>query len=281
MASTSAMLMSFPSTRTGFLSLCRQALRFIVPVDCLACGVSLQGDPVPGFCQRCWDLILPLQGPCCVLCSQPFVSPAAVSYSPDHCCQDCLEHRPAFTRAWTLYPYLPPLREAICAFKYRGKIGLAKPLAQLMIDALPSNLDVDLILPVPLHPSRLRSREFNQSLLLSDHLARHLDLPVSIHELVRVQATDPQTTLPRTMRLKNVRHAFSVCRPRVVAGRRILLIDDVFTTGATLHECAAALSASGAKSVIALTLARTIGPLFIPDRRFVEEPVRSSPILGL
>ncbi len=275
------MLMPFPSTRTGFLNLCRQALRFIVPVDCLACGVSLQADPVPGFCQRCWKLILPLKGPCCALCGQPFVSPAAVSGSPNHYCQDCMEHRPAFTRAWTLYPYLPPLREAVCAFKYRGKIGLAKPLAQLMIDALPADLDVDLILPVPLHPSRLRSREFNQSLLLADHLARHLDLPVSIRELVRVQATDPQTTLPRNMRLKNVRHAFSVRRPHIVADRRILVIDDVFTTGATLHECAAALSASGAKSVVALTLARTMGTLFVPDHRFVEEPVRSSSVLGL
>jgi len=275
------MLMSFSPARTGFLNLCRRALRFIVPVDCLACGTRLQDDPVPGVCRRCWDLIMPLKGPCCAHCSQPFVSPAAVSHSPNHHCQDCMERRPAFTRAWTLYPYFPPLREAICAFKYRGKIGLAKPLARLMIDALPPDLDADLILPVPLHSSRLRSREFNQSLLLADHLARHLDLPVSIHELVRVQATDPQTTLPRTMRLKNVRHAFAVRSPHIVAGRRILLIDDVFTTGATLHECAAALLAAGATSVFALTLARTIGPSFIPDRRFVEEPVRSLSVLGL
>ncbi|SLM48267.1 putative Phosphoribosyltransferase [Nitrospira japonica] len=275
------MLTSFPFTRTGFLGLCRQALRFIVPVDCLACGVGLQGDPVPGFCRRCWELILPLKGPCCALCSQPFVSAAAVSNSPNHHCQDCLEHRPAFSRAWTLYPYLPPLREAVCAFKYRGKIGLAKPLAQLMIDALPPNLDVDLVLPVPLHPSRLRGREFNQSLLLADRVARHLHLPVSIRELARVHATDPQTTLPRNMRLKNVRHAFAVRRPRLVTGRRILLIDDVFTTGATLHECAAALSESGAKSVVALTLARTIGSLVVPDHLFVEEPFRSPSVLGL
>jgi len=275
------MLKSFTSFRTGFLGLCRRALRFIVPVDCLACGVGLQGDPVPGFCQGCWKLILPLKGPSCALCNQPIVSPAAVSHSPNHHCQDCLERPPAFTKAWTLYPYLPPLQEALCAFKYRGKIGLAKPLAQLMIDALPPDLDVDLILPVPLHPSRLRSREFNQSLLLADHLAGHLDLPVSIHDLMRVQSTDAQTTLPRNMRMKNVRHAFAVRRPHMVAGHRILLIDDVFTTGATLHQCAAALSASGATSVIALTLARTLGPLFVPDRRFAEEPVRASSVLGL
>ncbi|MDF0645014.1 MAG: ComF family protein [Nitrospira sp.] len=267
--------------RTGFLSLCRQAVRFIVPVDCLTCGARLQGDPVPEFCRHCWELIVPLKGPSCALCNQPFVSQAAVSFSPDHHCQDCLDYRPAFTRAWTLYPYLPPLREAICAFKYRGKVGLAKPLARLMIDALPSGLEVDLILPVPLHPSRLRSREFNQSLLLADQLARHLNLPVSIGGLTRVQATDPQTTLPRNMRLKNVRRAFSVPRPHMVAGRRILLIDDVFTTGATLHECAAVLSASGAQSVLALTLARTIGPLFVPDRRFVEEPAQPFSVLGL
>lgn len=131
--------------------------------------------------------------------------------------------------------------EAICSFKYRGKHTLARPLARLMISALPSGIDVDVIIPVPLHPARLRAREFNQSLLLADQLSRHLARPVSATNLVRIAATDPQTTLTRQARLRNLRKAFEIRRPQDLAEKRILLVDDVFTTGTTLNECAKTL----------------------------------------
>src|SRR5215510_9135872 len=111
---------------------CRQALRFILPVECLACGISLGSDPIPLICRSCWDQILPLRNQSCASCDQPFGSNAIVSWTPDHRCQNCLEQPPAFQRAWTLNPYIPPLQDAICALKYRGKIGLADSLADLM-----------------------------------------------------------------------------------------------------------------------------------------------------
>jgi ComF family protein len=245
-------------TQDRLIGWCRQALRFVLPVECLTCGMALSTDPVPFFCTACWQNIRPLHQPACSSCDQPFVSQASTAYTPDHQCQNCQERPPAFQRAWTLFPYLPPLREAICSFKYRGKHTLARPLARLMISALPAEIDVDMIVPVPLHPTRLRAREFNQSLLLADQLSRYLTRPVSTTNLVRITATDPQTTLTRQARLRNLRKAFAVHRPQDLTKKRILFVDDVFTTGTTLNECAKVLRKAGTGPVFALTLARTV-----------------------
>jgi ComF family protein len=268
-------------TDSQILGWYRQALRFLMPVECIGCDRPLTSDPVPFFCRQCWDRIMPIGRPTCSHCDQPFISSAALSWTPDHQCQNCLERPPAYERAWTLFPYLPPLQDAICSFKYRGKVTLAKPLASLMISALPREIDADLILPVPLHPTRLRAREFNQSLLLADQLARHLSRPVSTIHLVRVQPTDPQTMLSRHERLRNLRQAFAVRKPDSVVGRRLLLVDDVFTTGTTLNECAKALLNAGAESVCALTLARTIDTSLVPDRILAEQATRSLTAMGI
>jgi ComF family protein len=250
--------------------LCRLALRAVLPADCISCARPLSMDRVPAFCNTCWAGIAPISGPRCSHCDQPFASTAALSWTPGHRCQPCLERPPVFDRAWTLYPYVPPLKDAICAFKYRSVFDLAKPLARLMIRALPGEVDADVIAPVPLHPSRLRAREFNQSLLIADRVARYLRRPVSVTDFVRTIATDPQTSLTRQKRLRNLRQAFRVRHAEQFAGRRILLIDDVFTTGTTLNECAKALRSAGAISVSALTLARTIDSRLVPDRILAE-----------
>lgn len=263
-------------TKDRLIDWCRQALRFVLPVECLSCGTELGADPAPCFCSICWQSIRPLQQPACAICDQPFVSPAATTFTPNHHCHHCQERPPAFQRAWTLFPYLPPLKDAICSFKYRGTYTLAKPLARLMIDALPSEIDIDMIIPVPLHPTRLREREFNQSLLLADQLGRHLARPVSATSLVRISATDPQTTLTRQARLKNLRKAFAVNRPQDLTGKRILLVDDVFTTGTTLRECAKTLRQAGSGPVFALTLARTIETDLVPDRILAEQTTQTS-----
>lgn len=259
----------------------RQAVRFILPVECLSCHRNLGADPIPFFCSDCWETIRPFPQPSCARCDQPFISAAAISHSPEHLCQSCQERLPAFERAWTLYPYLSPLQEAICAFKYRGKSRLATPLAHLMLQALPLALDIDLIVPVPLHPSRLRAREFNQSLLLADRIGRHLAKPVLATNLVRALATDPQTTLSRQERLRNLRQAFAIRNPERLVDRRLLLIDDVYTTGTTLNECAKALRKVGSGPVYALTLARTVGTDLVPDRLFAEQAPQPLPALEI
>ncbi len=255
-----------PFATPSFTGLARQALRFLIPVDCAACGLALGDDPVPLFCARCWATIAPLTQPRCARCDRPFVSPVATEFSPDHHCQTCLERPPSYTKAWTLYPYLPPLQDAIRLLKYNARPSLAEPLARLMLAALPPSLSIDLIMPVPLHPRRLREREFNQALLLADRLRAALHAPVVYTNLVRVLPAAAQTSLSRKERLRNLRGAFAVRTPAEVAGKRIVLVDDVFTTGATVNECAKTLRKSGSGDVFVLTLARTMDPGTVPDR---------------
>jgi ComF family protein len=145
-----------------------------------------------------------------------------------------------------------------------------------MIDRLPPLDEIDLIIPVPLHAERLREREFNQSLLLADRIGRHLNIPVSCTALTRIAPAPPQTTLSRKERLNNLRQAFSVPRPESIAGQRILLIDDVFTTGTTVNACAKTLRKAGSAHVFVLTLGRTVDASHIPDRIFAQ---RAHPLL--
>lgn len=260
--------------------LMRQAIRLFLPAACAACGSPLHSDPVPLFCENCWRTIAPLALSRCSQCDRPLPSPVALTHSPTHRCHHCTVRPPAYARAWTLFPYLPPLQDAICLYKYRGKVSLAKPLARLMIDALPPALQADLIMPVPLHPSRLREREFNQSLLLADQIARHLRLPVSFTNLVRTMPSDPQSTLSRKERMKNLRRAFGVRQPDRIAQTRILLIDDVFTTGTTVNECAKVLRTAGAGDIFVLTLARTVETSVVPDRILAQRATGPVGLLG-
>lgn len=245
----------------------RQASRLLLPMDCTTCEQPLTDDPVPFFCRRCWGLIQPWHGPSCPRCHRPFASPAATSHSPTHECQDCRTREPHYSRVWAPYPYCSPLQDAIALFKYQGKVALADALGALLIQALPDHLDINAIIPIPLHPTRLRQREFNQSLILADRIGPVLGLPVSYRNLVRTVDTAPQITLPRAARLQNLRKAFALRIPQDVSGKRILLIDDVFTTGTTVNECARVLLEAGATDVAVLALARSVDAGMVPDTR--------------
>ena len=262
------MMESWPQKLPGLI---RHAVRFFLPADCAACGMPLTTDPVPLFCKACWETTAPLRLARCSQCDRPLPSPVALTYSPTHRCHHCTVRPPAYAKAWTLYPYLPPLQDAICLFKYRGKVSLAKPLGQLMLKGLPASLDADLVIPVPLHPTRLREREFNQSLLLADQVAQYVGRPLSFTNLVRTAPSEPQSTLSRKERLKNLRRAFAVRQPQSIAQKRILLIDDVFTTGTTVNECAKVLREAGAEAIFVLTLARTIESSVVPDRILAQQ----------
>ncbi|MEP6887874.1 MAG: ComF family protein [Nitrospirales bacterium] len=240
------------------VSAARRFLHALLPVQCANCDIALGDDPVPFFCRSCWEGIQPLHGPFCPCCGRPFASSYALQYSPDHLCGACRSNPPAYTRARSLYLYASPLREAVHLFKYNKKFGLADALGALM-DRVPiETVHTDVIIPVPLHPTRLRNREYNQSLLLADRLSRARNIPLSYDNLVRTRETAPQTELSRAVRLKNLRRAFAVRRPQDISGKRVLVIDDVFTTGTTVNECAKALRKAGASEVYVCTLARTV-----------------------
>ncbi len=151
-----------------------------------------------------------------------------------------------------------PLREAIHHFKYHHQTALACPLGRLLEACwMEQPLPADVLVPVPLHSARLRERGYNQSALLARRLAVTLSLPVVEDCLVRIRATASQMTLGAAERRTNVEGAFA-CRDGRLAGRRVLLIDDVCTTGSTLEACSVALSQAGAVSVWAMTLARAV-----------------------
>ena len=152
--------------------------------------------------------------------------------------------------------------EAIHQFKYAGKSHLAKSLGRLMTAFARIWVDKtnsDLMMPVPLHPKRLRERGFNQSLVLARYAAPLLGAELDFLSLRRIRYTRPQTGLKITERRKNVRRAFEIVDRMAVKGRTILLVDDVATTGNTLNECARMLKRAGSKEVFCLTLARTSG----------------------
>jgi ComF family protein len=151
-----------------------------------------------------------------------------------------------------------PLREAIHQFKYRPCRSLGRPLGDWMAKQVRLLSDIDLIMPVPLHTSRLRHRGFNQALLLADRMSKKHNIPLLYDNLVRSRPTRPQVELTGAERVQNVAGAFSLKRPGDVASKRVVLVDDVFTTGATMNECASVLKEAEAAQVIAFTLARAV-----------------------
>jgi ComF family protein len=187
--------------------------------------------------------------PRCPLCWQP--------ERRGEMCGRCAQARPAFEGTRTLYVYQGPVREAVHALKYNHLSALARPMGEIMAAYLEAEaLPVDLVMPVPLFGRRQRMRGYNQSALLGREVARLRGLPLTEGGLARRRDTAPQArSVDAEARRRNVADAFAADRQRV-EGRRVLLIDDVMTTGATLDACAQALRRAGAASVWALTFAR-------------------------
>ncbi len=207
------------------------------------------------FCQPCFDGFSEITSPLCPVCGRPFGS----GIEDDHLCEDCLRKRPLYDRAGAPYLYNGGLMTAIHQFKYRGKGYLVNSLGPLLTSFAKKWLKKKnncLMMPVPLHPKRLRERGFNQSLLLARYMASLLGTELDFLSLRRIRYTLPQTGLKRDERRKNVRRAFELIDKQAAKDRTIILVDDVATTGNTLNECARVLRRSGAKKVFCLVLAK-------------------------
>ena len=230
---------------------------FLFPPKCLLCGESLGELPDDHPCPLCFSRIKFFSHPRCPRCGLGFGD----TPGEDHLCSPCLTEERYFTRARAIGPYEGLMVEAISRFKYQGSSRLAKTLGTLLAEYKDPDFpfsDFELVLCVPLHPHRLRQRGFNQSLLLARWVSRAHSLPLDFTALQRTRHTQPQTQLSGYERHKNIRGAFEVRRPELIAEKQILLIDDVFTTGATVQECAKVLLKAGAKQVDVLTLARAL-----------------------
>ena len=229
---------------------------FFFPPRCPFCGEN-RGDEKTsaGVCFSCFSQIRKTAHPRCPRCGVGFTSDSG----DDHLCSDCLAGDGYFTKARALAHYEGIMPGIISRYKYQGESRLAKPLGDLLAGYEEPDFsfrDYLLLVPVPLHSRRLRRRGFNQALLLARRISRRYSLPLDFTALRRIRATTPQTELSASERRKNIRGAFAVFQEQVVTEKAILLIDDVFTTGATVEECAKVLLKAGANRVDVLTLAR-------------------------
>lgn len=223
-------------------------LDLVYPPFCLVCGVAGQEY----LCAKCIEKIDIIGPERCSVCGTP---------TERYTCSDCEVREYAFESALSAGVYEGVLTQAIHALKYDKRVVLADPLAELMIRCFANTRlrgRVDLVVPVPVHRSRMVERGFNQAEELAARFARRVGLPMATKALVKVRKTPHQADLPQDLRYANVKGVFAVKRPGDIAGRRVLLIDDVFTTGSTLDESARALLDADAASVWAYTLARSI-----------------------
>ncbi|NJD89957.1 MAG: ComF family protein [Geobacter sp.] len=227
----------------------------LFPPLCHCCREPLRDSRKVRLCDSCLAGVTPLESPLCPLCGQPYLHASC----SDHLCGACTLASPSFDSARGALLFDGPVRELIHQFKYSGKTMLRRPLALLAADHLGqfvSESRPDMIIPVPLHKKRLRQRGFNQAILLGEIFAKRWELPLLRNTLRRVRWTEPQVNLSAVERLENVKGAFAISGVSDFSGKRILLVDDVYTTGSTVKECAKILKHAGAEAVNVVTVAR-------------------------
>jgi len=261
----------------------------LFPARCLACGVifrPLNGSVhemtvktavipdfvqaptfeklmIPFLCGTCMAGYLPVQSPLCPVCGMMFNG----QVGEDHPCEDCIRKPRRFRMARSSGIYDASLRTVIHRLKYGEKIQLAGPLGRFLLTTFFrfwAKDSIDMVVPVPLHIKRFRERGFNQAYLLIREWAglleksadRFAEIRITHRALERHRRTQPQTGLGRMRRIENIKHAFRLTGAVSVTSQRVLLVDDVFTTGATVEECTRVLLEGGARRVDVLTLAR-------------------------
>jgi ComF family protein len=226
-------------------------LEFFLPRLCLFCGAGVGEEAAQAICPRCASEIEWVASPLCLCCGVVF--PA--KDGGDRLCGRCTTEPPPFARARAAALYDGPVAAAVKRFKF-GRQMAYLPLMQSWLQAPPCRelaAAADLVIPVPLHPRRLKTRGFNQAWLLAQAFP---EAPLAPEALVRRRHTVPQVGLNPKERRDNVQGAFAVPDPALVKGKNVLLVDDLYTTGATVKECARVLCRAGARRVEVLTVAR-------------------------
>lgn len=235
------------------MKILKDILEVFFPSHCIFCEKIISKEAL--FCSDCWQKLQFITEPKCKICSYPFE--VEIPHMKP-LCSKCLVKKPAYDKAITIFRYNHVIRKAISDFKYRDQTFLAKKFAKILSDKFRNEIvDADLICAVPLHPKRLQKRKFNQAVLVGRNLSSQKFIP---DLLWRVANTAPQITLRKKQREKNLKRAFMVNKKyrNLVKNKKIILLDDVMTTGATLENCAKALKKFKAKEVIVATIAKTI-----------------------
>ncbi|MBI3601952.1 MAG: ComF family protein [Candidatus Omnitrophica bacterium] len=228
----------------------------VFPDNCLLCRHYLNSRHQQQLCPACLDAIRPNTPPFCLKCSRHLAG-----FNADGLCSSCIKTMYCFDAAWGACLYEDPLPVLVHAFKYHGKTSLRKTLSQLMITFIETYHipleSFDMVLPIPLHPTRYRERGFNQAELLSQAISGHYELVHRTDILTRWKFTPSQTTGGAKQRWTNVSGAFRINHSLNVADKSVLIVDDLLTTAATAHAASSALKEAGAAYVGVLTLAIT------------------------
>ena len=229
------------------------ATSLLYPPICTVCGGRTQAGE--HLCEQCESKAVRIVAPFCQQCSEPFEGAITTVFT----CANCAHRTIYFDAAVAAYRGRGIVRQIIHDFKYGRQIHLRHPVARWLWAAFGderlSGLRFDVIVPVPLHPTRQRERGFNQASLLAELLSARMSIPCK-PVLERIRYTTTQTALDRAERMENLHNAFRLRRKANVRGLRVLLIDDILTTGSTLSECARVLKRAKANSVYAATAAR-------------------------
>lgn len=239
------------------VSLLRQGILattdFFVPPLCLACDEPVTQTQT--LCAECWKVLHFVAPPHCARCGAPFDVPI----EEGSLCGACFEREPDFTLARSALIYDDASRPLIIKLKHGDRLHPVPALANWIVRAAEADVwqQADVIAPVPLHRWRLLKRRYNQSALLAQAIGKQVDRPVCVDLLIRTKATESQGHKGRAERYRNVAGVFAVRDAVKAAGKRIVLIDDVLTSGATVSACAKALFEAGAVTVSVVTLART------------------------
>ncbi len=238
--------------------LCDAFLTLLYPQTCVICQQSVERRAFGVACEECWQSTLLFTGDetICWKCGAPLAGSVDKSRCREVRCHRCDNHAFAAARACGLYE--KALRETVLSLKRQPHVP--QTISQLLLNTVlrePLN-ECTLIVPVPLHPKRLQMRGFNQASVIARTVSKSLRLPINEVSLIRTSHTEKyRAGLDAKGRTDTVARAFAIVHPRLIAGERILLIDDVFTTGATAAMCASVLSEAGAEAVFVLTIART------------------------
>jgi len=234
-----------------------RALSLIYPDVCQICCQRPAGETEGYVCVDCWSGVRVIRTPYCERCGLPFEGDITATFE----CGNCRELELHFDSARSAVRALGVVLEAVHRYKYQRALWFETFLADLLIrqaGSVVTSETWDVILPVPLHPVREREREFNQAERLARRLGRAVNLPVRSNWLKRIRPTHTQTLLSRKERAANMHHAFALKSGAKVKGLSCVLVDDVFTTGATTSACAKTLKTAGARKVCVWTVARGV-----------------------
>lgn len=241
-----------------FKKIFNRIVNFVFPAQCIICKTFIENND--GICFECLNEIEFISDPKCAYCGYPFeIKFPESGKNKLYVCPRCLKSKPKFDKCVSVVRYNDASKKIILPFKHADKTNYAKIMGRMMASTVSPFIEkVDFIVPVPIHLKRMLKRKYNQSALLSNVISSITGKPALFNTLIRTSFKESQGHLSIKDRKLNVSGAFSVKNPFKIKGKNILIIDDVFTTGATINECAKVLKSAGARRIFVVTFARVV-----------------------